>query len=48
MKPTDPRILTINGGSSSSKFALFETGVLLRWILGGGIDRIGQPGPRCG
>jgi acetate kinase len=25
-KPTNPRILTINGGSSSIKFALFETG----------------------
>ena len=44
MNPTDPRILTINGGSSSIKFALFETGASLRRILGGGIDRIGQPG----
>jgi len=44
MKPGNPRILTINGGSSSIKFALFETGESLRRILGGGIDRIGQPG----
>ena len=44
MKPANPRILTINGGSSSIKFALFETGDSLRRILGGGIDRIGQPG----
>ena len=44
MKPGNPRILTINGGSSSIKFALFETGDPLRRILGGGIDRIGQPG----
>ena len=44
MKPSNPRILTINGGSSSIKFALFETGDSLRRILGGGIDRIGQPG----
>src|ERR1035441_10097884 len=44
MNPTDPRILTINGGSSSIKFALFETGDSLRRILEGGIDRIGQPG----
>ena len=44
MKPSNPRILTINGGSSSVKFALFETGASLRRILGGGIDRIGQPG----
>ncbi len=44
MKPANPRILTINGGSSSVKFALFETGDSLRRILGGGIDRIGKPG----
>jgi acetate kinase len=44
MKPSNPRILTINGGSSSVKFALFETGASLRRILGGGIDRIGEPG----
>jgi len=44
MKPGNPRILTINGGSSSIKFALFETGESLRRILRGGIDRIGQPG----
>jgi acetate kinase len=44
MKPSNPRILTINGGSSSIKFALFETGESLRRILRGGIDRIGQPG----
>ena len=44
MKRGNPRILTINGGSSSIKFALFETGDSLRRILGGGIDRIGQPG----
>ena len=44
MNPLTRRILTINGGSSSIKFALFETGDSLRRILGGGIDRIGQPG----
>jgi acetate kinase len=44
MKPANPHILTINGGSSSIKFALFEAGGSLRRILGGGIDRIGQPG----
>ena len=26
MKPADARILTINGGSSSIKFALYEVG----------------------
>ena len=43
MKPVDPRILTINGGSSSIKFALFEAGDSLRRILEGGIERIGLP-----
>ena len=37
------RILTINGGSSSIKFALFEPGNALRRILDGGIERIGLP-----
>jgi len=43
MKPADPRILTINGGSSSIKFALFEAGDSLRRILEGTIERIGLP-----
>jgi acetate kinase len=43
MKPANPRILTINGGSSSIKFALFEAGDTLRRILEGGIERIGLP-----
>jgi acetate kinase len=43
MKPANPRILTINGGSSSIKFALFEAGGSLRRILEGGIERIGLP-----
>jgi len=43
MMPVSPCILTINGGSSSIKFALFETDASLRRILGGGIDRIGRP-----
>lgn len=38
-----PRVLTINGGSSSIKFALFEVGGALRRILWGGIERIGLP-----
>ena len=37
MKPANPRILTINGGSSSIKFALFEAGDALRRILEGRI-----------
>ena len=43
MEPAKPRILTINGGSSSIKFALFEAGDSLRRILEGGIERIGLP-----
>jgi acetate kinase len=43
MKPTNQRILTINGGSSSIKFAMFEAGDPLRRILEGGIERIGLP-----
>ncbi len=37
-----PLVLTINGGSSSIKFALFEAGVTQR-ILEGKIERIGLP-----
>src|SRR5258707_6320033 len=43
MEPSNPRILTINGGSSSIKFALFEAGESPRPILAGGIGRIGLP-----
>ena len=43
MKPPNPRILTINGCSSSIKFALFEAGESLRRILEGVIERIGLP-----
>src|SRR5271168_532904 len=43
MKTTNPAILTINGGSSSIKFALFEADDSLRRILEGAIDRIGLP-----
>ena len=43
MNTHEPRILTINGGSSSIKFALFEAGDPLRRILEGAIERIGLP-----
>ena len=43
MAPANPRILTINGGSSSIKFAMFEAGGALRRILEGRIERIGEP-----
>jgi len=45
MTPVNPRELTVNGGSSSIKFALFEAGDPLKRILEGGIDRIGLPKP---
>jgi acetate kinase len=44
MKPANPRILTINGGSSSIKFALYQVGEPLKRRLYGKIDRIGQSG----
>jgi acetate kinase len=43
MIPANPRILTINGGSSSIKFALFEAGDPLRRVVEGSIERIGLP-----
>jgi acetate kinase len=43
MKLDKPHILTINGGSSSIKFALFEAGDSLRRILEDAIERIGPP-----
>jgi acetate kinase len=39
-----PSVLTINGGSSSIKFALFEIGKPLKRILHGKVDRIGLSG----
>jgi acetate kinase len=42
-EPANPHILTINGGSSSIKFALFEAHKAPRRILAGIIDRIGLP-----
>ncbi len=37
------RILTINGGSSSIKFAMFEAGDSLDRLLSGAVERIGLP-----
>jgi acetate kinase len=45
VKPANRRILTINGGSSSIKFALFDAVDSLRRILDGGIERIGRSEP---
>ena len=44
MKEYNKRILTINGGSSSIKFALYETGEQLKRTLYGEIERIGLHG----
>jgi acetate kinase len=44
MKPVDSKILTINGGSSSIKFALYQVGEPLKRKLHGKIDRIGLSG----
>ncbi len=43
MKPSKARILTVNGGSSSIKFALFEAGKELARVFDGAIQRIGLP-----
>ena len=43
MELANSHILTINGGSSSIKFAMFEAGDPLKRILEGGIERIGLP-----
>jgi acetate kinase len=41
-------VLTINGGSSSIKFALFQTGVPVQLKLSGKIERIGLSGTTLG
>ncbi len=43
MKTSSKRILTVNGGSSSIKFALFEVSDSLDLVLAGAIERIGFP-----
>jgi acetate kinase len=44
MKPPPPSVLTINGGSSSIRFAIYESGKNPRRRLAGKIDRIGLSG----
>ena len=41
INPAHPNILTINGGSSIIKFALFESDDPLQQVLSGAIERIG-------
>ena len=45
-KMADARVLTINGGSSSIKFALFDTAVSLRQQVKGKVERIGMSASR--
>ena len=42
-KRTNKRILSVNGGSSSIKFAVFECGDRLERLAAGAIERIGRP-----
>jgi acetate kinase len=44
VKPDKPSVLAINGGSSSIKFALYQTGEPLKRRLYGKVDRIGLSG----
>jgi acetate kinase len=44
MTTAQPSVLTINGGSSSIKFVLYQTGQPLERTLSGKIDRIGLSG----
>jgi len=44
MEAANQQILTINGGSSSIKFALFDADASPKRIVAGGIERIGLPG----
>jgi acetate kinase len=44
MKPPNPSVLTINGGSSSIKFALYEAVKPLKRGLHGTVERIKTQG----
>ena len=44
MNSAQPSVLTINGGSSSIRFALYEEGEPLRRVLDGKVDRVGLSG----
>jgi acetate kinase len=43
MKPANARIVTINGGSSSIKFSVYQVGAPLEEGLHGQVNRIGVP-----
>jgi acetate kinase len=44
VQPANPYILTINGGSSSIKFAVYASGAPLKRTLHGSVERIGMSG----
>ncbi|MDE2348860.1 MAG: acetate/propionate family kinase, partial [Gammaproteobacteria bacterium] len=44
IRPVPRRLLAVNAGSSSIRFALFEAGAGLRKIRDGKLERIGLPG----
>src|ERR1019366_2488572 len=45
-QPNSPSILTINGGSSSIKFAVFSSSTPPKRLLSGQVERIGSPDAR--
>ena len=48
MKPAGPVIFTLNGGSSSIRFGLYQLGAVLERRLHGKLDRIGLSNPSLG
>ena len=44
MAPTPTSVLTINSGSSSVKCAVYQTGVSVKRVFSGAVDRIGLAG----
>jgi acetate kinase len=46
VKPAHSSVLTINAGSSSIRFAVYENGEPLRRLLDGKVDRVGLPGTK--
>ena len=44
MKPKSGNVLTINGGSSSIRFAVYEAGAKPKLLAAGKVDRIGLSG----
>jgi acetate kinase len=46
VRSAGPLVLAVNGGSSSIKFALFETASGPKRVAGGAIERIGLPGAK--